>query len=89
MDRFGYQQCCRRATDLDMATEPFLDFSSGYVQRALQKFSKQGTRAPWRVYQNYLLDKIALGFASVEDGVMEFSSPADSGHQASHKAEAA
>jgi hypothetical protein len=30
-------------------------------------------KAPWKVYQNYLLDKISLGFGRVDDGVMQFS----------------
>lgn len=53
---------------------PFLDFTSGYVQRAIDRFPKQGTRAPWRVYQNYTLDVFALKFGSI-DTEMEFSNP--------------
>ncbi|MBO9712055.1 NAD(P)/FAD-dependent oxidoreductase [Sphingomonas sp.] len=53
---------------------PFLDFTSGYVQRAMQRFPKQGTRKPWRVHQNYTRDVMALRFGSVDDE-MEFSNP--------------
>ncbi|MCB1693784.1 MAG: NAD(P)/FAD-dependent oxidoreductase [Pseudomonadales bacterium] len=76
MEEHGYTQCCPRVHGEDVETEPFIDFSSGYVQRAVERFPRQGTKAPWKVYQNYLLDKVALGYASVDDGVMEFSSPA-------------
>lgn len=55
--------------------EPWLDFSSGYVQRAVDRFPKQGSRAPWRVYQNYARDLVSLRFGSVDDGVMEFANP--------------
>jgi len=51
---------------------PFLDFSSGYVQRALDILPKQGSKKPWKLYQNYALDMFSLKFASVEDGVIRF-----------------
>jgi monooxygenase len=35
---------------------PLLDLSSGYVQRALESFPRQGERDPWLVRQNYLRD---------------------------------
>ena len=59
-----------------MAEEPFLDFSSGYVQRALDKLPKQGTAKPWKLYQNYALDLVTLRYGKVDDGTMAFSSPA-------------
>ena len=37
---------------------PLLDLSSGYVQRALPEFPRQGDSGPWRVRQNYLLDSL-------------------------------
>jgi cation diffusion facilitator CzcD-associated flavoprotein CzcO len=51
---------------------PFLDFTSGYVQRARDILPKQGSKKPWKLYQNYALDMISLKFASVEDGVIRF-----------------
>jgi len=44
---------------------PLLDLSSGYVQRALDKFPRQGERDPWLVRQNYLRDVIATPRADV------------------------
>ncbi len=44
---------------------PLLDLSSGYVQRALDKFPRQGDRDPWLVRQNYLRDAIATPRADV------------------------
>src|SRR4029453_7454870 len=38
---------------------PLLDLSSGYVQRALDKFPRQGDRDPWLVQQDYLRHRIA------------------------------
>ncbi len=51
---------------------PFLDFTSGYVQRARDILPKQGSKKPWKLYQNYALDMISLKFASVDDGVIRF-----------------
>ena len=61
--------------DPDIIFEPWLDFSSGYVQRATDKFPKQGTRAPWKLDQNYAKDLMSLRYARLEDGVLRFSSP--------------
>jgi monooxygenase len=57
-----------------VGAEPFLDFTSGYVQRSIDKFPRQGDRKPWRVHQNYALDLMALKFGSVDDE-MVFSNP--------------
>jgi monooxygenase len=56
-----------------MEIEPWLDFSSGYVQRALKILPKQGAKTPWKVHQNYALDLVALRYGKVDDGTMEFS----------------
>jgi cation diffusion facilitator CzcD-associated flavoprotein CzcO len=51
---------------------PFLDFTSGYVERARDILPKQGSKAPWKVHQNYALDIATLRYGGLEDGVMEF-----------------
>lgn len=70
----GLRQVTPRVTGEPMAPEPFLNFSSGYVTRAMEKFPKQGTRKPWKLHQNYAKDLLTLKFGSVDDG-MEFSNP--------------
>jgi cation diffusion facilitator CzcD-associated flavoprotein CzcO len=73
MDSNGYGQCTPRNRDPSIGEEPFIDLTSGYVKRAIEKFPKQGSRAPWRLYQNYALDVISLRFGSIEDEALEFS----------------
>jgi monooxygenase len=73
MDTGGYQLCMPQNRDPSVAKLPFIDFSSGYVQRSIEKFPKQGSKAPWRLHQNYPLDIVSLKFGSVEDGAMQFS----------------
>ena len=76
MDKTGTRQATPVLKDPNMESEPWFDFSSGYVQRALGKLPLQGTEAPWKVYQNYALDLVALKFGKVEDGVMQFTNKA-------------
>ena len=76
MDAHGCRQCTPRNNDPSVGAAPWIDFTSGYVQRSIEMFPKQGTRAPWRLYQNYALDLMNLRLASIDDGVMTFSSPA-------------
>jgi len=77
MRAHGYDQCTPRRNDPAIQEEPWLDFTSGYVQRSMHKFPKQGSKRPWRLHQNYLLDTLTLGYGRVNDGTMEFSSRAE------------
>jgi monooxygenase len=63
MDRLGYAVATPRAPG--GTGRPLLDLSSGYVQRALDKFPRQGDRDPWLVRQNYLRDVVATPRADV------------------------
>lgn len=75
MKKTGLQQATPRNSDPDMGLEPWLDFSSGYVQRSIADFPKQGSKAPWKLHQNYARDMMSLRFSTLEDGVLEFSNP--------------
>ncbi len=75
MDAKGYTRATPRRTDPSVTEEPILDFSSGYVQRSIHAFPRQGSRAPWKLYQNYVLDLLSFRRAPVDDGVLELSRP--------------
>ena len=75
MDRRGFTECRPVNDDAQMPASPWLDFSSGYVRRAMDRFPKQGNKAPWRVHQNYALDLLAFRYGRLDDGVMRFSRP--------------
>lgn len=51
---------------------PMLDFSSGYILRAIDQFPRQGKRLPWRVYQNYIVDFLNLRLRPLKDKVLQF-----------------
>ncbi|HWP65936.1 MAG TPA: NAD(P)/FAD-dependent oxidoreductase [Candidatus Limnocylindria bacterium] len=76
MDALGARQVTPRRRDPDLGEEPFVDFSSGYIQRAIAQMPKQGTKHPWRLYQNYIRDIFTLRYGSIDDPCLEFSSPA-------------
>lgn len=73
MDEHGYQQCMPLAPDPSLPREPFIDFNSGYVVRAIHNFPKQGPRAPWRLYQNYPRDVHLLKRGEIQDEGVRFS----------------
>ena len=78
LNRLGKQrlrQCTPRRTDPTLVEQPWTTFSSGYVQRSLDQFPKQGSRTPWRLHQNYARDLLSLRYSRLEDGEMAFSNP--------------
>src|SRR5919109_420266 len=72
MEEQGYRQCTPRVPE-SLPTQPFIDLMSGYVLRAIDAFPKQGTKAPWRLYQNYPRDILLLRRGPIEDEGIEFS----------------
>lgn len=82
MDRHDYSICVPRNYNKNLRPEPFLDLTSGYVQRALNELPQQAQRNPWRVYQNYLHDLHLLKFRKVNDSGLVFTRP--SGHGYGH-----
>ncbi|MBB4153537.1 cation diffusion facilitator CzcD-associated flavoprotein CzcO [Sphingomonas jinjuensis] len=81
MKKRGLSVATPHNADPSVTEEPFVDFSSGYIQRAAHFLPKQGSKKPWRLNQNYALDVLALRFGSVDDA-MVFSRPADANQHA-------
>jgi cation diffusion facilitator CzcD-associated flavoprotein CzcO len=73
MDAGGYDVCVPRLDDPSVTEEPIMDFSSGYVLRAIDQLPKQGSKEPWKLRQNYAVDLRTLRYGSLEDGAMTFS----------------
>jgi len=69
----------RRAVPVNRDTpstgEPLLGLTSGYVERAADRFPCQGAAAPWRVEQSYVRDVRAMRLSPLEDGVLELADP--------------
>jgi cation diffusion facilitator CzcD-associated flavoprotein CzcO len=73
MDRHGYDRCTPCVNDETITPEPVIDFNSGYVLRALDTLPRQGSKPPWRLYQNYIKDVLMIRYGRVDDGTMEFN----------------
>jgi len=72
MDTRGYRVCEPRQTDPNIQVEPLIQMQSGYIRRARGIIPKQGTKAPWRLAQNYFVDQALLRFSRLEDGVLHY-----------------
>ncbi len=72
MDANGYDICVPHLSDSSVEPEPILDFTSGYVLRAVADLPKQGSKEPWKLRQNYAVDLRKLRYAPLEDGAMQF-----------------
>ena len=73
MDKKGYRVCAPRNGDASMPEARWLNLSSGYIQRSIDKLPKQGSKSPWKLHDNYVLDTMSLSTGSLDDGVMKFS----------------
>jgi len=72
MDREKVTACCPENNSQAVADDEYISFTSGYVQRALDILPKQGTKNPWRNYQNYLKDIFYVRFFSIKDSTLRF-----------------
>jgi monooxygenase len=73
MDSHGYRKSVPELSDPSVEEMPLLDFTSGYVQRSLHEFPKQGSKEPWKLRQNYVLDIRTIRRGPIDDGAMRFS----------------
>jgi cation diffusion facilitator CzcD-associated flavoprotein CzcO len=72
MDANGYTRAVP-VRDPVVAERPFLDFTPGYVLRAIDRLPKQGDREPWRLSMSYILDVFKIRRGQVDDGVLKFA----------------
>lgn len=71
MDEKGYKVAVPVSNELP-SDESFVTLNSGYIQRAAKILPKQGKKLPWRVYQNYFIDKFIMSYGKLNDGVLKF-----------------
>ena len=71
MDEHGHRWCCPRR-DPSVEEEPLMDFSSGYVQRSIDQFPRQGATRPWKLFQNYALDLLMVRHSRIDDPAIAF-----------------
>ena len=72
MDSHGYTTVTPVLDDPSIGKRPMLDFASGYVQRSIDEFPKQGTSGPWTIEMDYWADHARLRKGPVEDAALRF-----------------
>ena len=82
MDARGYDTCVPVNDDPSVTEQPLLDFAAGYVLRSIDQFPKAGSRAPWRLAQNYARDVVTLRHGKIDDGSMRFTARISGRHAA-------
>ncbi|GIV32835.1 MAG: flavin-binding family monooxygenase [Chitinophagales bacterium] len=71
MDKKRYAVCVPRY-DPSIPDEPLIDLTSGYVLRARNQLPRQGSRHPWKVYQNYICDLFTLRLSTMQDPYLQY-----------------
>ncbi|MGO4444441.1 flavin-containing monooxygenase [Mycobacterium sp. 2YAF39] len=73
MDAKGYETVEPQHPGNSVDERPLMDFTPGYVLRALDYLPKAGHVAPWRLKQNYLLDIGLIRRGKVDDEALKFT----------------
>jgi cation diffusion facilitator CzcD-associated flavoprotein CzcO len=74
MDKTGTRIAVAKR-DSHVKEAPFMDLTSGFIARAEHLLPKGADREPWKIHQNYAMDKKLLFNGKLVDGVMMFSNP--------------
>ncbi|HEY6173261.1 MAG TPA: NAD(P)/FAD-dependent oxidoreductase [Kofleriaceae bacterium] len=77
MDRHGYDQFVPHADPAEVERRPLLGLTSGYIARAADEMPMQGSKTPWYLRQNYILDLLTTTFGKVENRALVFSRRGD------------
>jgi monooxygenase len=74
MDKKSYTEVVAKADKSQMLDDTVMgSLSSGYIARAKDVMPKQGRKVPWKMTNNYLLDRKTLKSAKFEDDILHFS----------------
>jgi cation diffusion facilitator CzcD-associated flavoprotein CzcO len=73
MSERSFLQYTPTVPEQGIEVEPMMDFTSGYVLRSIDTMPKQGKHKPWRLRQNYILDRFSLSTGSINDSSIYFS----------------
>jgi monooxygenase len=73
MDAHGYDTVEPKTPDDSVERRPFVDLSSGYVLRAVDRLPKSGSVTPWRLKQNYFVDLRLIRQGKVDDDALHFT----------------
>ncbi len=72
MDQKNYKYMFPKVIGEDLETIPLLNLNSGYIHRSENEFPRQGSKLPWRLYQNYFRDYKTLRINKLTDKELQF-----------------
>ena len=72
MDQKNYTYMVPKVIGEDLETIPLLNLNSGYIHRSENEFPRQGSKLPWRLYQNYFRDYKTLRINKLTDKELQF-----------------
>jgi len=72
MDQKNYQYVIPKIIEGNMETVPLLNLDSGYIHRSENEFPRQGSKTPWKLYQNYFRDYKTLRINKIADKQLHF-----------------
>ena len=67
MDKKNYSFFMPKVGNQNMNISPLLNLNSGYIHRSSHLFPKQGSKLPWKLYQNYFFDYTMLRINKIRD----------------------
>ncbi len=73
MDANGFDNVVAEHPGDAVDERPFMDFTPGYFRRVMDQLPKSGSRAPWRLKQNYLLDMRLIRYGKVDEKSLRFT----------------
>ena len=73
MDKEKYSFFMPKVENQNMNISPLLNLNSGYIHRSSHLFPKQGSKLPWKLYQNYFLDYKMLRINNIKDKNLIFN----------------
>jgi monooxygenase len=73
MDDNGFDTVVPEHPGAGVGELPFMDFAPGYFLRSIDQLPKSGSKAPWRLKQNYLFDLRLIRQGKVDDEALHFT----------------
>ena len=72
MHKNNYKICTPVFDNAQFETERLFDFDAGYILRSQNILPSQGSKKPWRVYENYIKDFFLIKKADLKDGFLRY-----------------
>ncbi|RZV54209.1 MAG: NAD(P)/FAD-dependent oxidoreductase [Pseudomonadales bacterium] len=72
LDKHGYTKAVAKPRG-KLDEVPFLNLTSGYINRAVDTLPKQAKTKPWKLNQNFILDNLMLRLTRLNDEEMRLS----------------